>query len=186
MRRALALSRVVAPVAHTSCATHRASCAMSPQTWPFRTFRPPVFLNGQRQCLPLGRRYGLQPCRANRFRHASARNSSIIHLEIRLKLRLFRIRMATRLAIRIGGITRVQTCLEGCAGEAPVYGTRMPRRFAATRGHVHGLPGRIYGRRPGHANPELRAPFPHGLPQLVATSSQCVPSVPHGTALANR
>ena len=85
MRQALALSRVVAPVAHTSCATHRASCTMSPQTWPFRTFRPPVFLNGQRQCLPLGGRYGLQPCRANRFCHASARNSSIIHLEIHLK-----------------------------------------------------------------------------------------------------
>eukprot|EP01045_Picozoa_sp_COSAG04_P031613 COSAG04_NODE_5914_length_1457_cov_1.709867_1_plen_301_part_10 len=96
MRQALALSRVVAPVAHTSCATHGASCAMSPQTWPFRAFQPPVFLNGQRQCLPLGGRYGLQPCRANRFWHASARNSSIIHLEIRQKLGLFLIRMARR------------------------------------------------------------------------------------------
>ena len=96
MRQVLAPSRVVSPVAHTSCAAPRSSCTMSPQTWPFRTFRPPGFFNGQRQCLPLGGRYGLQPCRANRFWHASARNSSIIHLEIPLKLGLFLIRMATR------------------------------------------------------------------------------------------
>ena len=95
MRQVLALSRVVAPVAHTSCATHRASCAMSPQTWPFRTFRPPIFFNGQRQCLPLEGRYEPQPCRGNGFRHTSARNSSIIHLEIRLKMRPKVIRMAS-------------------------------------------------------------------------------------------